>query len=287
MPAMLEAASLGAGAVIGDYLVEEARAEGGFAVVYRATHLPTGGAAAVKLLHPWLATSTKALRRFRREVELVNRLHHPNIVDCYGFGVHTDGRPYLAMEWLDGRTLSEELAHRGPFAPTDAARAIAALCDPLEASHAVGVIHRDVKASNVMAVPAGDWYRLTLVDFGVAKLLDPDLDDGPALTSAGARIGSAHAMAPEQILGRDVDARSDIYALGVLLYQLLTGRLPFLAETDAELEDQHLDAQPAPPSAHATVPAALDAIVMRCLQKDPALRPATAAALRDLLRAVP
>jgi len=281
---MNNAADLGTGALIGDYLVEEARAEGGFAVVYRATHLPTGRAAAVKLLHRLLATSTKALRRFRREVELVDRLDHPNIVDCYGFGVHTDGRPYLAMEWLDGRTLSEELAHRGPFAPSDAARAIAELCAPLEASHGVGVVHRDVKASNVIAVPAGHWYRLTLVDFGVAKLLDPDLGDGAALTSAGVRIGSAHAMAPEQILGGDVDARTDIYALGVLLYQLLTGRLPFVAESEAELEDQHLDAQPAPPSAHAKIPAALDAIAMRCLHKAPDHRPASAAALRALLR---
>lgn len=276
---------LAGGAQIGDYLVDELRAGGGFAAVYRATHLPSGRPAAVKLLHRMLATSTKTLRRFRREVELVDRLRHHNIVECYGFGTHFDGRPYLAMEWLDGRTLAAEVAHRGPFAPADAVRAICDLCAPLEATHQIGVVHRDLKGSNVIAVPDGAWYRLTLVDFGIAKLVDPEVGDATTLTTMGARLGSPHCMAPEQILGDPIDGRTDIYALGILLYQLLTGALPFRADSADELEDQQLHATPAPPSRLVSVPAALEELVLRCLEKRPELRPDSVTALRADLEA--
>ncbi len=268
---------LAPGALIGDYLVDEARAEGGFATVYRTTHLPSGRPAAVKLLHRMLATSTKSLQRFRREVELVNRLEHRNIVACYGFGEHTDGRPFLAMEWLEGRTLTEEIAHRGRFDPHDAVSAARELCAPLALTHELGVVHRDLKGSNVIAVPESDGYRMALLDFGVAKLLDPDVGD--MATTVGVQIGSPHAMAPEQVLGEPVDARTDIYGLGILLYQMLTGQLPFRAESDRELEELQLSAVPAPPSRHAVMPAALNAVVLRCLEKRPAQRPESMAVL--------
>jgi serine/threonine-protein kinase len=276
-------AELPAGTQIGDYLVEELRADGGFASVYKAVHLPTKRLAAIKVLHRTLILSPKALRRFRREVELVDRLRHPNIVKCYGFGEHTDGCPYLAMQWLEGPTLSEEIARRGRFAPDDATRAIRDLCPPLEAAHAVGVVHRDLKGSNVIAVPRRDWFELMLVDFGIAKLVDPEVGEQTALTTVGSRLGSPHSMSPEQVLGHEVDARADIYALGVLLYQLLTGVPPFVADTPEQLEDLHVDVVPVPPSRRASISSALDDVVMRCLEKLPDRR---YAGVRDLQSAL-
>ena len=275
---------LPAGAQVGDYLVEELRAGGGFATVYKAVHLPTGRPAALKLLHRMLSLSPKTLRRFRREVELVDRLHHPNIVACLGFGTHTDGRPYLAMEWLEGLTLAEQIARRGRFSNTDAIRAICDLCAPLEATHAIGVVHRDLKGSNVIAVPSDDWYRLMLVDFGIAKLVDPDVGEQSVLTTIGTSLGSPHSMAPEQVLGAPVDPRTDIYALGILLYELLTGQPPFSATSADELEDKHLHAVPTPPGRCAPVSRQVDAVVMRCLEKKKQRRYADVAARRAALR---
>lgn len=280
---IVPAPDLGPGALVGDYLVEQAHAGGGFATVYRATHIETRRIVAVKLLHLGLAGSPKLLRRFYREVELVGRLRHPNIVECLGFGEHTDGRPYLAMEWLDGATLSELVRERGRLTVRDAVRVIRELCAPLDATHAIGVVHRDLKASNVIAVPEHGWYRLTLVDFGIAKLLDPEVGDGAALTTVGVRVGSPHCMAPEQIRGEAVDARADIYALGVLFYQLLTGAPPFIGASADEVEDLHLSAAPPSPSSIVSVPASIESIVLTCLEKDPSRRFGTVTDLRAAL----
>jgi serine/threonine-protein kinase len=271
---------LAPGAQIGDYLVEEAHAEGSYAVVYRATRLDSGEPAAIKLLHRILATSPRSLRRFRREVELVDRLRHPNIVRAFDFGEHVDGRPYLAMEWLPGRTLEEEVAHRGRFCVADATGAIIEVCEALAAAHRIGVVHRDLKGSNVIAVPRQGGYRMTLLDFGIAKLLDPELGEA---TTIGVRLGSPHAMAPEQILGDELGPCTDIYALGVLLYQLLTGELPFRADNDDELEDMHVSATPPSPARRAAIPDALDRLVVQCLAKRPERRPASVGELAAVL----
>jgi serine/threonine-protein kinase len=189
------------------------------------------------------------------------------LLDC---GELTDGRPYLAMEWLEGRNLSEELAARGYLSAGEALALVEEVAGALAAAHRAGIIHRDLKAQNVMVLARAEGARIKLVDFGIARLLDTAPGEG--MTTTGHVLGSPIAMAPEQLLGQEADARADIYALGVLLFQLLTGQLPFQAPTLQEMEELHLHAPIPRVSALAPVPPGVDAVVHRCLEKQPAAR---------------
>jgi tRNA A-37 threonylcarbamoyl transferase component Bud32 len=283
---LLYGADLGQGAQVGNYIVDELRSRGGFATVYRATHALLGRIAALKVLHKSLVSSETMIKRFRQEAQAVNLIRHPNIVDIYEFGELPDGRPYFVMEWLDGQDLEHELRTRGPMSPAEALELMEDLGAALAAAHKVGVVHRDVKASNVVLVPGGVSYHLKLVDFGIAKLVDRG-SAGSELTVTGMRLGTPWNMAPEQILGQGVDARTDIYALGVLLFQILTGQLPFRSSTPLEVEEMHLKAPPPKASDRVAVPSTLDRVIERCLQKKPEQRYATVdALLRDLREAV-
>jgi len=274
----------GPGALLGDWVVEELRSRGGFAVIYRALHAHTGLQAAVKVLRRDLA-STETLQRFEREAESLKRLRHPNIVELLDYGQLTTGQPYMVLEWLEGRTLSAELRQRGPLSPPDALAILEELGAALEVAHRMGVIHRDIKADNVMALPRGDWFGVKLLDFGIAKLTLPELRAGMH-TTVGV-VGTPLTMAPEQILGEAVDARTDVYGLGLLLYQLVTGRLPFTGRTPLELEELHLHARPPPASSLAPVSESFDAVVARCLEKRMEARyPGVEALLEDLRAAV-
>jgi serine/threonine protein kinase len=256
------------GARVGNYIIDAARSQGGFATVYRARHRVLNRVAAVKVLHASLATE-EAIQRFTQEAQAVNLIHHPNIVDVYEFGKLLDGRPYLVMEWLEGRNLDEELESRGPLSPAEALAVMEELGAGLSAAHAQGVIHRDLKASNVIAVSSGAWFSIKLVDFGIAKLLEPAKLNAVELTStAGLRLGTPWNMAPEQILGKPVDARTDIYALGILLYQLLTGGLPFRADTPVEAQEQQLHSPPPRASDLAAIGEALDDVIHRAMEKE-------------------
>jgi eukaryotic-like serine/threonine-protein kinase len=258
----------GPGAVIGDYLVEDRKSRGGFAVIYLAHQLLAGGETgrpvAIKVLRRDLAT-TETLRRFEREAETLKRLRHPNIVELIDYGQLTTGQPYMVLEWLEGRTLRAEIDQRGPLAPSDALAILEELGGALETAHALGVIHRDIKADNVMAMPQGEWFTVKLLDFGIAKLILPELRADMS-TTIGV-VGTPLTMAPEQILGEAVDPRTDVYGLGLLLYQLVTGRLPFTGRTPLELEELHLHAPPPLASTVAPVPESFDAVVARCLEK--------------------
>jgi serine/threonine-protein kinase len=268
----------------GEYVILGTIATGGCGTVYSAEHRVLGRRAAVKVLHGSLATSPEMIERFVREARVVNRIRHPNIVDIYEFGELADRRPYFVMELLSGSSLGVVVEQRGRVVPAQALAYLEPVCDALSAAHAAGVVHRDLKASNVAVVKDGDAPEVKLLDFGIAKLLR-NTPGERGLTAVGQRIGTPYAMAPEQIRGGAIDARTDIYALGVLLFQLLTGRYPFMSEDPVEMERLHVEAPPPRPSALAPVSPAVDTVVLRCLEKDPAKRFPDATAFLAALRA--
>ncbi|HET6922219.1 MAG TPA: serine/threonine-protein kinase [Anaeromyxobacteraceae bacterium] len=280
VPAAGEA--LPAGALVGEYVVVKGLATGGHGEVYLAEHRALGRRAAIKVLRHELATSAEMAARFVREARAVNLVRHPNIIDIYDLGVLDDGRPFCVMELLPGRPLDAVVKERGALPPAEAVEYLAGVCQALEAAHQAGVVHRDVKASNVMVLDERLPPRLKLLDFGIAKVADPR-EQG--LTAVGRRLGTSSAMAPEQVRGEPVDRRADVYALGVLLHQLLTGQVPFPSDDAEEVERMHLQAPPPRPSALARVPPALDAVVIRCLQKSPDRRYQSAAAVLEAARA--
>jgi tRNA A-37 threonylcarbamoyl transferase component Bud32 len=276
----------GPGTLAGEYVLKSMLAAGGHGSVYEAEHRILGRHAAVKVLHSHLADQGEMLQRFVREARVVNQIHHPNIVDVYDFGLMPDGSPYYVMELLSGRTLSQVVQERGRLSASRALAYLEPVCGALEAAHRSGVVHRDLKSSNILVVEEGEKPRLKLLDFGIAKLIQQEPGQ-EGLTTAGQRLGTAHAMAPEQFRGGSIGPPTDVYALGVLLYQLLTGRYPFQSDDRLELERMHLDAPPPRPSVKAPLSPAVDAVVLRCLDKDATRRyPSVNAFLTALREAV-
>jgi len=269
---------LAPGALAGAWRVEGLIARGGHGLLYAATHRASNRRAALKVLQRRFAETPGMAARFVREGVILSRLRHPAVVEYLELGLLADGRPFCAMELLEGQTLQDLIRARGRLAPDEAAALLGPICAALDAAHAAGIVHRDVKSSNVFL--AGDPPAPRLLDFGVAK---PTAREADSLTAIGERVGSAHAMSPEQIRGDTVDARTDVYALGVLLHQLVTGALPFSASEPYELERLHLEADPPPPSRSAPVPAAIDAVVLRAMAKDPRARFPSAGAFHDAL----
>jgi len=275
---------LNPGMKAGDYLIEEAIAAGGCGTVYRARHRLLGRRAAIKVLSRDLADSREMLKRFEREAKAVNEIQHPNIVDVIDFDKLEDGRPFYVMELLEGMSLSDLLKRQGRFTPPEVLEVLEPVCAALQAAHDKGFVHRDLKGGNIMIVTRGDQRTVKLLDFGIAKLIHPEPGE-PGLTTAGRRLGTPSAMAPEQFRGDPVDARTDVYALGVLLYRLLTGQLPFQGSSSEEIERSHLSAPAPAPSRIAPISPAMDNIVLRCLEKNPDRRYSSVtefiAALRD------
>ena len=262
---------LPAGAVVGGCVIERLVGAGAFGAIYAADRQHPPGRAAIKVLHGELSGSPKVVERFVREVNVVRLLRHPGIVEIQDLGKLDDGRPYYVMEYLDGEPLSAMLRRRGRVPVEEAVDLLEPVCGALATAHEVGVIHRDVKAGNIMVVGEGAARSVKLLDFGMAKLIDgPEASSG--FTTMGRRIGTMAAMAPEQILGGRVDARADIYALGILLYQLLTGQHPFACKDEVELAWRHIEEPPPRPSGQAPVTALVDAVVLRSLEKAPERR---------------
>jgi len=273
-------------ALAGEYIFKRLIASGGHGSVYEAEHRILGRRAAVKVLHSHLADQGEMLQRFVREARIVNQIHHPNVVDVYDFGMMPDGSPYFVMELLEGRTLSQLIHERGRMSAERALAYLEPVCAALEAAHRAGIVHRDLKASNVMVVEDKEQPRVKLLDFGIAKVMQPQ-GGQEGLTLAGQRLGTAFAMAPEQLRGSTISPATDIYALGVLLFQLVTAQYPFQSRDRLELERLHLEAPPPRASAIAPVPPAVDAVVLRCLEKEAEQRfPNTEAFLTALREAV-
>jgi hypothetical protein len=269
--ASLHASDLLPGEKVGEYVIEGVIAQGGCGAVYVAQHGSRDRRVAIKVLHGALATSPRMVERFVREVDLVNLLRHPNIVEIHELGLLADGRPYYAMELLEGSTLDAVLRTGGRIPPAEALEILEPVCSALRAAHAAGIVHRDVKASNIFLSRQGGPAGIKLLDFGIAKLTDLGMS-GASLTTFGHPVGTPTAMAPEQILGEPVDERIDVYALGVLLHRMLVGILPFRSEDPLELARQHLE-DPAPrPSRVIPVSPAIDEVVLRCLEKRPEQR---------------
>ena len=265
------AGDLRSGDTVGDYVIESLLAQGGCGTVYVARLGARERRAAIKVLRASLASSPRMVERFVREVDLVNLLRHPNIVEIHELGQLGDGRPYYAMELLVGDTLDAVLRAEGRMPPDQALEILEPVCSALRAAHAAGIVHRDVKASNIFLSRKGGAAGIKLLDFGIAKLTDPG-PRGAGLTTFGHPVGTPTAMAPEQILGEPLDERVDVYALGVLLHRMLVGFFPFRSDDPLELARQHLE-DPAPrPSRTAPVPPAIDDVVLRCLEKRPEKR---------------
>ena len=253
------------GTVIAGYRIESRIGRGGMGVVYRAQHLSLGRQAALKVIAPDLAESSGFRERFSREARVAAAFSHPNIVTVYDAG-EVDGTLYLAMEYIDGADLARMLSEDGRLRPYRAIDVCRQIAGALDAAHAQGLIHRDVKPANVLI--AGRVAYLT--DFGLTKRI---AGTTVPLTQAGDVVGTIHYTAPEQIEGRDVTARSDVYSLGCVLYHCLTGRMPYERDTDVAVIYAHLSEEPPKPSlVRPELPAGLDGVIAKALDKAPGRR---------------
>ena len=262
----------------GRYKVLRRLGEGGMGTVYEVEQVSLRRRAALKVLKPALFDQPGVLRRFQSEAELAARLSHPNTVTLFDFGTMEDGGRFMTMELVTGRTLRAEL-ERGAVPLGRALGIVRQIASSLADAHAAGIVHRDLKPDNVMlSERAGQTDFVRVLDFGIAKLRDERAGGITAMpqTQAGSLVGTPQYMSPEQITGSPVDPRTDVYALGCLMYQLVTGRLPFTGTTLPAILAQHLTEVPPAPTrvrADLQLPKALDALVLACLEKDPARRP--------------
>lgn len=269
------------GTIVGHrYRITEQIGSGGMAHVYRAINLTSHKTVAIKMLKDEYRNDAEFLRRFEREARAVLHLSHENIVRAYGVG-DVDGIPYLVLEYIEGMTLKEIIHQNGPMPPRIAVALAVQVLDALSAAHAAGIIHRDVKPQNVIVMPNG---RVKLMDFGIAREVDAS-----TMTFRGTTVlGSVHYLSPEQAKGKPVSVESDLYSTGVMLYEMLTGDVPFDGDTSVSIALKHIEETPvAPIERNPKLPPALSDVVMRALNKDSKSRYASAAEMSaDLRRAL-
>ncbi|HEX8845072.1 MAG TPA: protein kinase [Pyrinomonadaceae bacterium] len=252
------------------YRIEELINEGGMGAVYRGTHVLMDKTVAVKVLHPALAADDKIVARFSREAKAASRLSHPHALSVTDFGEDQNGVVFLVMEYLSGETLKEVIHKDGPMPLARVTEIIRQVCGALEAAHKEGVVHRDLKSDNIMLIDigGGDWAKV--LDFGIAKITEKVGQD-PGLTAPNLIIGTPQYMSPEQCSqASEIDSRSDIYSLGVILYEMLVGHVPFTGESPTAIMMKHL--QEAPPSVleeRKDLPAAVGRVVSRAMAKRP------------------
>ncbi len=266
------------------YQIEERIGRGGMGIVYRARHVHIGKVMAIKVLQGDLARRPDIVARFRREADAISRLSNPNTVQVFDFG-STEGLMYLVMEFCEGKNLGQMIRDAGELDFKTVARVGAQVCSSLEEAHQLGIVHRDLKPENIMVRIGEDKKPVAKVlDFGLVKLRENSA--GITLTRAGAILGTPYYMSPEQIRGEEIDARSDVYSIGAMMYKAVTGKAPFSASTPMGVLTKSLTDPLVPPSDRVpTVPTEADAIIARAMEKDASDRYPSAAALEKDLQA--
>ncbi|HEY9283968.1 MAG TPA: protein kinase [Pyrinomonadaceae bacterium] len=269
------------------YRVEEKISEGGMGTVYRGTHVLMEKQVAIKVLHPSLAADDKIVARFTREARAASRISHPHALNVTDFGEAEDGVVFLVMEYLRGSTLKQIVRANGPMPLERVVTITAQIAGALDAAHAEGVVHRDLKSDNIMLCETGgtggDWAKV--LDFGIAKIKEPIGGDDPELTAPNLIIGTPQYMSPEQCSqASEIDARSDIYSLGVIVFEMLAGHVPFTGDSATAVMLKHLQ-EPAPSvlEERKDLPAAVGRVVARALSKRPEDRQQSAGELAEQL----
>ncbi len=274
--------------VNGKFRVEALVGQGGMGRVYRARHLTLDRPVVLKMLHRAYSGDPEIVQRFQREARAASRLDHPNSIAVLDFGEAEDGTLFMAMEYLGGRDLSRIVVQEFPLGEARIVRIAAQILSALAEAHAQGVVHRDLKPENVMVEPRrGEADFVKVLDFGIAKITGPGAVE-PRLTQAGLVCGTPEYMSPEQARGADIDLRTDLYSMGVILYQMATGALPFASDTPVGYLTKHLSEIPIPArerSPEAGISSGLDAVIAKALEKDPARRFQSADEMREALLA--
>ncbi|MBA2544979.1 MAG: serine/threonine protein kinase [Deltaproteobacteria bacterium] len=269
---------LAPGQRVGEYVVDDKLGEGAFGTVFRATHPLIGKVVAIKVLARKFSVDPEMVSRFVAEAKAVNQIRHRHIIDIFSFSQLADGRHYYVMEYLDGETLDARIERDGKLSLADALPILRGIGRALDAAHAKGIAHRDLKAENVFLAADSGGVFPKLLDFGIAKLLSPEdtaLEQGVKhKTRTGTPVGTPYYMSPEQCRGRDVDHRTDLYAFGVLAYLLLTGKYPHDADDYMSILMRQLTMEPDPPSSvNPSLPTGVDDAIGWLIAKDPADRP--------------
>jgi serine/threonine-protein kinase len=263
------------GQIVGNYKIEKKLGEGGMGAVYMGVDTMLDREVAIKALKPELASQTSIVERFRSEAVTLAKLNHPNIATLYSM-FRQGEELYMVLEFVRGETLDDVMKRRGKLSAEEAIPVFCQVLDGIDHAHELGIVHRDIKPANMMLTEKG---TLKVLDFGIARLLG-----SARMTRAGNIIGTLEYMAPEQVRGQETDGRSDIYALGMMLYEVLTGKLPF--DTDNEFELMKLQTEVTPPSPREINPEItedVEAAIMKAIEKDPEARFQTAGEFRELL----
>jgi serine/threonine protein kinase len=276
--------------IAGRYRMLTKLGEGGMGAVFRAEQISLKRTVAVKLLRSEVLGNQLLLRRFSAEAEAVAKLNHPNTVNIYDFGQDSDGTLFIAMEFIEGRSLRSVIQAEAPLPPRRALQVALQVAASLSDAHAHAIVHRDLKPDNVMLQDRGRERDVARVlDFGIAKLRDDNRATQMQMTQQGDMLGTPQYMAPEQIRAEPIDGRTDVYALGCMLYEMVTGRLPYEATTVLALLSKHLIEQPVPPSQRRPelgLPPALDHLILSAMAKDPRARPPTMDAYSEQIAAL-
>ena len=280
------------GHVLGDrYRLVSILGEGGMGTVYLAEHVTIGKQLAVKVLGAEFSQQESYRIRFLREAQSISRIAHENVVEVTDFGVAPNGSLYLVMEYLQGEGLSDTLDREGALAWSRTKQIVLQVCRALHAAHEKGILHRDIKPENCFRIKRGanrDFIKV--LDFGLAKVVSDEPGMETSLTAVGGVIGTPEYMSPERVRGETLDERSDVYSVGILLYEVCTGCVPFSGDHYTLVLDQQLHAQPVQPRAvapHAGITPELEAVILQALEKDRARRYPTIRALAEAVAAIP